>query len=79
MMIKWSFQKLTNVKKKRIKISYKSCFILIPAMHLILLYGNQKSKKTWATTQDLHKIVGATTLQAVGYTSNDGKGETNCL
>lgn len=45
MMIKWSFQKLTNVKKKRIKVSYKSCFILIPAMHLILLYGNQKSKK----------------------------------
>lgn len=39
----------------------------------------KKAKNYWVTSQDLHKIVGATTLQAVGYTTNDGKGETNCL
>lgn len=44
-MIKWSFQKLTNAKKNRIKINYYSCFILIPATHLISFYGNHKSKK----------------------------------
>lgn len=50
-----------------------SCY----ASHFTL--WQSKKQKTWATTQDLHKIVGATTLQAVGYTTNDGKEETNCL
>lgn len=37
-----------------------------------------KKAKNLGDYLDLHKIVGATTLRAVGYATNDGKGETNC-
>lgn len=81
MMIKWSFQKLNNAKTKETldflknKLHVSSWFLLCVSFHFMAI----KKAKNLGDYLDLHKIVGATTLRAVGYAMNDGKGETNCL